>query len=85
MENRLRFVFKCVDFTRNGALNMAELILLFGSALRGIARMKGIEDCGSIVLQNKWLVSKTQNNGQIQIPQRKIKINSTTTQTRSLW
>ena len=45
MENRLRFVFKCVDFTRNGALNMAELILLFGSALRGIARMKGIEDC----------------------------------------
>ena len=44
MENRIRFVFKLVDFTRNGALNMAELILLFGSALRGIARMKGIED-----------------------------------------
>lgn len=42
MENRLRFVFKMVDFTRNGALNMAELILLFGSSLRGIARMKGI-------------------------------------------
>ena len=44
MENRLRFVFKLVDFTSNGALNMAEMILLFGSALRGIARMKGIED-----------------------------------------
>ena len=42
MENRLRFVFKLVDFTRNGALNMAELILLFGASLRGIARMKGI-------------------------------------------
>ena len=42
LDGRLKFAFKLVNFSRESCINLAEVTLLIDSALRGVARMKGL-------------------------------------------